>query len=122
MGKRLIVTAAVISLCAIATAAGASPRMISVTPGAKSVVTTPPNAVRILFNEPVAETASGAAIANDKGQIVDIGKAVLNSNNPRQLVIPIRGALEPGMYTVVWHAVGRDTVRVTGTYQFEVKQ
>lgn len=122
MGGKLFAAACVMSACAIASTAYASPRMISATPGAKSVVSSAPTSVRILFSEPVAVAASGAAIASDKGQVMQTGKPSLNGNNPRQLIVPITSSLDPGTYTVSWFAVGRDTVRVTGTFQFELKQ
>jgi methionine-rich copper-binding protein CopC len=112
--------ASILSLCIIGSEADASPRMISATPGAQSVVSAP-TSVRILFSEPVAPTATGAAIASDKGQAITTGKPALNGTNPRQIVVPITGAMEPGTYTVAWFAVGRDAARVTGTFQFQVK-
>jgi methionine-rich copper-binding protein CopC len=120
MAKNYIVAAVILSICAIGSEASASPRMISATPGAQSVVSAP-TSVRILFSEPVAPTATGAAIASDKGQAVTTGKPQLNGTNPRQIVVPITGAMDPGTYTVAWFAVGRDAARVTGTFQFQVK-
>ncbi len=114
------VTASILSLCITCSIANASPRMISATPGAKSVVSAP-TSLRILFSEPVAPTATGAAIASDKGQAMATGKPSLNGNNPRQIIVPITATMEPGTYTVAWFAVGRDAARVTGTFQFEVK-
>ncbi len=120
MGRNYIVAAAILSLCAIGSEASASPRMISATPGAQSVVSAP-TSLRILFSEPLALAASGAAIASDKGQAMATGKPALNGTNPRQIVIPITATMDPGTYTVAWFAVGRDAMRVTGTFQFQVK-
>jgi methionine-rich copper-binding protein CopC len=122
MTRLLAVTASILSLFVFGTEAGASPRMISATPGAKSVVTSAPGSLRILFNEPVSVSASGAAVANDKGQVMTTGKPSLNGTNPRQLIVPITSPMEPATYTVSWFAVGRDAARVTGTFQFEFKK
>jgi copper resistance protein C len=122
MGQTLrIIASIVVAACAMASAADASPRMTSATPTPGGVVKSPPASIRVSFSEPVAEALTGAAIANDKGQPQQTGKPTLNGNNVRQIVIPITSKLEPGTYTVLWHAVGRDAARVNGTFQFEYK-
>jgi methionine-rich copper-binding protein CopC len=114
-------TAAALAACAIATAADASPRLVGATPTPGSVVKSGPTSIRINFSEPIDAAQSGVAIANDSGQPLTTGKAGTNGNNIRQMVVPITGKIEPGMYTVVWHAVGRDAKRVNGTFFFELK-
>jgi methionine-rich copper-binding protein CopC len=107
--------------CMGASAADAAPRMVGSTPAAGQVVKTAPASIRVNFSEPVAEAATGAALASDTGQPMQTGAPKLNGNNVRQIVVPITSKLEAGTYTVVWHAVGRDGMRVTGTFQFELK-
>jgi copper resistance protein C len=113
--------AAAFAVCTIASTADASPRLLGSTPTAGSVVKSGLTSIRINFSEPVDASQSGVAIANDSGQPLTTGKAGTNGNNIRQMVVPVTGKLEPGMYTVVWHAVGRDAVRVNGTFFFEYK-
>ena len=122
MGRYLRVAAvAVVAACAAASMAEASPRMVSATPTPGGVVKSAPSSIRVNFSEPVAEALTGAAMANDKGQPQTMGKAKLNGNNIRQIVVPITSKLTPGTYTVLWHAVGGDGARVDGTFQFEFK-
>jgi methionine-rich copper-binding protein CopC len=121
MGRNLRLAAAVAAIFCAASAAEAAPRLTSTTPTAGSTVKSAPSSIRASFSEPIAPTMSGVAIANDKGEGVDTGKTQLNGNNIRQMVVPITSKLTPGTYTVVWHAVGGDGVRVTGTFQFDLK-
>ena len=114
-------TFAVLATCAIASAADAAPRLMGATPQPNSVVKSGPTSIRINFNEPIEATLSGVAIASDTGAPLTTGKTSTNGNNIRQMIVPITGKLEPGMYTVVWHAVGRDAVRVNGSFSFEYK-
>lgn len=112
---------AALAACAIASTADAAPRLMGATPTPGGVVKSSPTSIRINFNEPIEATSSGVAIANDSGVALTTGKTSTNGNNIRQMIVPITGKLEPGMYTVVWHAVGRDAVRVNGTFSFEFK-
>src|SRR5262249_30489923 len=99
----------------------AAPRLTGTTPAAGSTVKSAPSSIRASFSGPVAATMSGVAIVNDKGEDINTGKTNVNGNNSRQIVVPITSKLTPGTYTVVWHAVGGDGVRVTGTFQFDFK-
>jgi hypothetical protein len=121
MGRYLRIAAIAVAACAVASVAEASPRLTSATPTPGGVVKSAPSSIRVNFSEPVAEALTGAAMANDKGQAQTMGKAKLNGNNIRQIVVPISSKLEPGTYTVLWHAVGGDGARVDGTFQFEYK-
>ena len=112
---------AVLAACAIASTADASPRLVGATPTPNAAVKAKPTSIRISFNEPIVATLSGVAIANDSGMPLDTGKTSTNGNNVRQMIVPITGKVEAGFYTVLWHAVGNDGVRVNGTFQFEYK-
>ena len=37
------------------------------------------------------------------------------------LIVPVKGTLAPGAYTVKWHAVSVDTHHTQGTFEFTVK-
>jgi len=95
--------------------------MVNATPTPNATVKSAPTSIRISFSEPIAATLSGVAIANDSGMPLDTGKTSTNGNNIRQMIVPITGKIQSGSYTVLWHAVGSDGVRVNGTFQFEYK-
>jgi len=121
MGRNLRLAAAVAAIFCATSVAEAAPRLTSTTPTAGSTVKSAPSSIRASFSEPILPTMSGVAIASDKGEGIVTGKTQLNGNNVRQIVVPITTKLTAGTYTVVWHAVGGDGVRVTGTFQFDLK-
>jgi methionine-rich copper-binding protein CopC len=91
-------------------------------PAPGSVVNTAPKALRIQFNEAIELGFSGVEVTNAKGEKQPTGAASTNPTDKAQLIVPLTGELAPGKYTVVWHAVGDDTHRTEGRYNFEVKQ
>jgi hypothetical protein len=122
MGRNLRNTAvAVLAACAIASAADARVRLVGSTPVAGSVVKAGMNSLRFNFSEPIALTLSGAVVVSSAGDIMNTGKAGLSSNSVRQLIVPVNGQVGAGSYTVSWHAVGGDGVRVDGSFNFDVK-
>ena len=90
-------------------------------PAPGSVVNASPKALRIQFNEAIELGFSGVDITNEKGEKQPTGAASTNPTDKAQLIVPLTGTLAPGKYTVVWHAVGDDTHRTEGRYNFEVK-
>jgi methionine-rich copper-binding protein CopC len=119
MTRLTLLTSAV--LLAMATAASAHPQLKSAGPAPGSVVTASPKALRIQFNEAIATAFSGVDVTNEKGEKQTTGKPTSAEKDKAQLIVPLTGTLAPGKYTVVWHAVGDDTHRVEGKYQFTVK-
>ena len=121
--KRIVT--AVISVAAFAVAASttdAHPRLKAAGPAPGSVVTTSPRAIRIQFTEGVELAFSGIEVKNDKGQVQPVGSPALASNDKAQLIVPVNGELAPGKYTVSWHAVGDDTHKQEGSFNFELKK
>ena len=90
-------------------------------PAPGSVVTTPPKVLRIQFNEAIEIGFSGVDVTNEKGEKQPTGAASASPTDKAQLIVPLTGTLAPGKYTVAWHAVGDDTHRTEGKYNFEVK-
>lgn len=91
-------------------------------PAPGSVVNTAPKALRIQFNEAIELGFSGVDVTNEKGEKQPTGAASTAPNDKAQLIVPLTGELAPGKYTVLWHAVGDDTHRTEGRYNFEVKK
>ncbi|HEY4264748.1 MAG TPA: copper homeostasis periplasmic binding protein CopC [Micropepsaceae bacterium] len=102
--------------------AGAHAQLKAAGPAPGSVVGTSPKMLRIQFNEAIEIGFSGVEVTNAKGEKVPTGAATTAANDKAQLIVPLTGELAPGKYTVAWHAVGDDTHRTEGRYNFEVKQ
>ena len=90
-------------------------------PAPDSVVKAAPKALRIKFNEAIELGFTGIDVTNEKGEKQPTGTATTSPTDKAQLIVPLTGTLAPGKYTVAWHAVGDDTHRTEGKYNFEVK-
>ena len=103
-------------------AADAHPRLKAAGPTPGSVVSASPKAIRIQFSEAVELAFSGIELKNEAGQAQPVGAAALNPKDKAQLIVPVNGQLAPGKYTVSWHAVGDDTHKQEGSFNFELKK
>jgi len=112
---------AAVAAFAFVSLADAHPQLKAAGPAPGSVVNASPKALRIQFNEAIEVGFSGMEVTNEKGEKQGTGTASAAPNDKAQLIVPLTGTLAPGKYTVVWHAVGDDTHRVEGRYNFEVK-
>jgi len=121
MRKLQISVLAAIAASLTVTIADAHPQLTAAGPVPGSVVTASPKAIRIQFNEAVVAKFSGVELVDESGKKHDTGAASLSPNDKKQLIIPVNGDLTPGKYTVNWHAVGDDTHRVEGKFNFELK-
>jgi len=114
----LLAAAAMLAACSLADAHAV---LKSAGPAPGSVVNAAPKVVRIQFNEAIELGFTGIDVTNEKGEKQPTGAASVNPTDKAQLIVPLTGALAPGKYTVAWHAVGDDTHRTEGKYNFEVK-
>jgi methionine-rich copper-binding protein CopC len=105
----------------LATDVYAHPRLMSTTPAANEILASSPTTIRIEFTERPVAKFSGIELLDARNQAVPIGPSEVLANNSKVLVAPIASKLQPGDYTVVWHAVAADTHRVEGRYTFHVK-
>src|SRR5580704_3162889 len=121
MTKLRTLVLAAVAATFMATVADAHPQLKAAGPAPGSVVTTSPRAIRIQFNEAVVANFSGVELVDQSGKKYDTGTASLGANDRKQLIVPVNGELAPGKYTVNWHAVGDDTHRVEGKFNFELK-
>lgn len=87
-------------------------------PAVGSTVHGAPTQVVIEFTESVEPDFSTIAVQDAGGAPVKAGAAHLAGAGTR-LAVDV-GALAPGGYTVVWHAVSTDTHRTEGRYSFTV--
>jgi methionine-rich copper-binding protein CopC len=112
---------AIAAAAAFASYADAHAQLKAAGPAPGSVVNASPKALRIQFNEAIEIGFSGVDVTNEKGEKQPTGAASASPTDKTQLIVPLTGTLAPGKYTVVWHAVGDDTHRTEGRYNFEVK-
>ena len=125
MPNSIVSMALAAALAVTAGAASAHPILRSSSPPANglpgsSPLKVPPNAVVLVFSEAIVAPFSGVTLTDDHGRSAATGKAATTFADAERLVIPLVGTLTPGRYRVDWHAVARDTHRVTGQFAFTV--
>jgi methionine-rich copper-binding protein CopC len=76
--------------------------------------------IRLTFSESLIAKFSGLTIKDQSGRPSATASPSIDSNDNRQLIVPISTPLPPGAYDVDWYAVGADTHRVTGHFSFRV--
>jgi len=113
--------AGVVSLCLFQTQAFAHADLKASTPAPGSSVAEVKE-IRLGFNESVNPKFSGADLKDGAGKSIATGPATLDSKNNKELIVPVSGKLEPGNYTIEWHAVASDSHRVKGQFSFKVTQ
>ena len=89
-------------------------------PAAESTVAAPAS-LRLTFSEGISLKFSGAAVTGPDKAAVTLGAATLDPKDPATLIVPVSGTLQPGKYTVSWHALSNDGHKTTGGYVFTVK-
>ena len=102
-------------------------KLVTATPAANAVATTPAS-IKLKFNEPVVARFSGITL-----QMTDmpgmkmptpseiaVGASKLATDRTT-LSAKLAKPLATGTYRVLWHAVTADTHRVEGSYSFTVK-
>jgi copper transport protein len=92
--------------------------LVRVTPENGAVLSTPPGAVRLVFDDGVRAGSGIKAIRNDGGGSVLAGKARVAGG--RTLVVPLRSGLADGNYTVLWRVVSDDGHSIAGVTVFGV--
>ncbi len=83
--------------------------------------TTPsPESLTLSFSEGLELKFTTVAVKGPNGMPVTTGPNHLAQGNPKLLLVPVVGKLEPGRYTVDWKAVATDGHKTHGTYGFTV--
>jgi hypothetical protein len=104
----------------LATPAFAHAHLMQATPADNSVLTAAPTVVMLDFSEAVQLKFTGITLTGPGGTTIATGAASV-SGGDRMLTVPLTGALQPGLYTVAWHALANDGHKTHGTYSFTVK-
>ena len=99
--------------------AAAHPTLLFTDPAADTAVPVAPQAITLMFNEPVTIGSDAVAVLDKEGHSMPIGSATTTRGG--QLVTARPAApLPPGSYTVRWRAIGTDGDLVEEEFRFGV--
>ena len=104
---------------AIAGQATAHAHLMSARPAAGGTVTTAPTELDLGFSEGVTLRFTGVTVTGPAAA-VPTGAARLGPPGDTALVVPLKGPLAPGLYTVEWHALATDGHKTEGRYTFTI--
>ncbi len=90
-------------------------------PAVGGTVSATPAAVTITFTEGVEPRFSGIEVTAAQGSRVDKDNPHLVAGDNQHLAVDLQ-PLQPGTYTVRWHATAVDTHKTNGTFQFTVSR
>jgi copper transport protein len=97
--------------------ASAHARLVRSSPADRAVLASAPREARFVFDDRVRPASGVEAVRNGDGSVVQ-GHA--RSVGGRTLVVPLRGGLGEGDYTVLWKIVSDDGHREAGVITFAV--
>ncbi|MDU0959946.1 MAG: copper homeostasis periplasmic binding protein CopC, partial [Bradyrhizobium sp.] len=122
MSRNMIAMAvlAVLTMGALATSAGAHPKLTSVSPVADVSSKVAPREIKLNFSEGVIAKLSGLELKEEAGNTIATGTPLNDPRNRKLLIVPLAAPLTAGRYKVSWQAGSEDTHRVKGGYSFEV--
>lgn len=104
---------------AIAGQAFAHAHLKSSVPADKATVAAP-SELALSFSEGLNLKFSGVTLTGPDEKKVNLGEGMLMDGD-KVLMVPVSGTLQPGNYTVDWHALSTDGHKTTGSYSFTVK-
>ncbi len=89
-------------------------------PGRRSIVTRPPEVVKIWFSEQLEPAYSTIVIKNKKGDLVTEEAAIVDAEDKKLLLLKLP-TLAPGKYTVFYKVLSVDGHVVDSKFKFKVK-
>ena len=93
--------------------------LVGTDPPAGATLTFSPRQIRLEFSEQIEAEFNGIALYNSAGIRVDSGRASVDPQNVRVLVVPVNN-LSKDIYTVSWHAISADGHPIEGVFGFGV--
>lgn len=118
--KLIFIAAAAAATAALTGEAFAHAHLKAAVPAADSTVTEAPAELDLTFTEGLNLKFSGIVLTDAKKATVSTGEATLMDGDTT-LMVPVTGKLQPGTYTVDWHALSTDGHKTNGAYTFIVK-
>jgi methionine-rich copper-binding protein CopC len=99
--------------------AAAHAGLVDSEPAPGATLDSPPEVIRLTFSEAVLEDSTFTLMAADFREFEAVSPTI-DPGHPEQVyaTLPV---LEPGVYTVQWHAVSEDGGETDGSYSFEVR-
>jgi methionine-rich copper-binding protein CopC len=88
-------------------------------PAKGATVKTAPRALWIEFDDELEPHFTGVTVTDSMGRRMDDGKAKVSATDSHHLSVGLK-PLQPGKYTVTWHATDTDTHKTHGIYNFTV--
>jgi methionine-rich copper-binding protein CopC len=90
-------------------------------PAVGSTVPTPPQTMHLWFTQELEPAFSWVKVTDKSGASVTDGTSAVDPSNKQEMDVKLK-PLEPGTYTVQWHALSVDTHTTQGDFTFEVKK
>jgi methionine-rich copper-binding protein CopC len=90
------------------------------TPPVGSEVAASPPELSLTFTEGVEPAFSTIEVRDANGAAVPTDKPHVAPGNNQRLIIGLP-KLQPGIYTVIWHATSADTHKTEGSFKFTVR-
>lgn len=95
-------------------------QLVASSPGSGTVVTEPPDELRLVFSEPLEPSGSSLDVLAEDGAAVLVAAGEVDPDEPYALVVE-RPSLVEGVYTVEWRTLSTaDGHSITGSYTFGV--
>lgn len=116
--KKVLNTAALLTLMAGASAAFAHAHLEQSTPAAGSTVTSA-NELRLVFTEGVEQSFTKVVLTRDQAAVA-VSSIKTEPANKKVLIVTPAQPLPAGTYQVKWNAVSVDTHKSAGDYSFTV--
>ncbi|HST75230.1 MAG TPA: copper homeostasis periplasmic binding protein CopC [Acetobacteraceae bacterium] len=107
------------AIVALPATSWAHARLRSAEPAVGGTVRTAPAQVEITFSEAVEPRFSDITVHDASGRQVDRKDVHVSASDAHRLTVGLE-ALQPGQYTVNWHATSVDTHKTEGSYSFTV--
>jgi methionine-rich copper-binding protein CopC len=89
-------------------------------PAVGSTVPTAPPVLHIWFTQELEPAFSWVKVSDKSGASVSDGPASVDPSNKQEMNVKLK-PLQPGTYTVQWHALSVDTHTTEGDFTFQVK-
>ena len=116
--KKVLNTAALLTLMSAASAAFAHAHVEQATPAADSTVHSV-NELRLVFSEGVEQAFTKVVISHDQAPVA-VSSIKTEPGNKKVLIVTPAQPLPAGAYNVKWNAVSVDTHKSAGDYSFTV--